>query len=237
MKSAEAEIKYKVKLVMDIPWGIDATKSHEFEVVNVIDLNQNRVLQMPVQIDEIKSFCFCSCRPHEAVVTVTLPQGGYVPNETIPIQCYINNKTTVEFHSATFKLVRVVTATAATPRHSTRDTRDELWEEEHAIEQDTKNTVTEFTTLLKVPVCPVSCHYAAYIQTEYSIEVELHTSGCHANATMRVPIEIGTIPLGAPGYLSTSVVPLAPISVEGGAVPSAPFIDQESEKVPLAEGE
>lgn len=61
MSSDEADIKYKVKLVMDIPWGIDESESQPFEVVNVIDLNQNGTLRFPVRLEEIKSFCFCSC--------------------------------------------------------------------------------------------------------------------------------------------------------------------------------
>lgn len=228
MHSHEADIRYKVKLVMDVPWGIDTTKKQEFEVVNMIDLNQNYSLRMPVQLEEVKSFCLCSWQAQEAAISVTVPQGGYVPNEEIPVQCSITNKTAVPFEGVSFTLQRIVTAIAVSPRRSQRETKDDLAQCEHSlVPEETRNTATKFTGVLKVPLCPVSSHYAAYIHTDYVIKVEFRVVGCHSNVTMRLPIEIGTVPLGATGYAIANATPLAPLPMVdqaggGHPLPSAP---------------
>lgn len=234
MRTSESRISYKVKVVMDIPWGIDTTESKNFEVVNVVNLNENTTLKMPVQLEELKSFCFFSCSPHEALITVTVPQGGYVPNESIPIKCRIDNKTSVDFTGASFVLQRTVTAVAVTPHRKARETKDNVAIEERALGSNTKHKVTEFTTKLKVPVCAVSCHLAGYITTDYYIQAEFRVSGCHTNVSMRIPIQIGTIPIGASNsyFTITNDLPSNP-----QPAPSAPFQAEEEDKLPLSEGE
>lgn len=237
MSSHEADIKYSVKLVMDVPWGMDSTKKQHFEVVNVVDLNHNISLRMPVQLEEVKSFCMCSWRAQEAVVSVTVPQGGYVPNEEIPVSCTINNKSNAAFEGVSITLQRIVKAIAVTPQRRERETKDDLAHNENVlVAEETRNRTSNFTGSIKVPVCPVSSHYAAYIHTDYVLKVEFSVVGCHSNVTLRLPIEIGTVPLGAQGYAIANAAPLAPMPEPGQGftgLPSAPPMSGQEEKGPL----
>lgn len=241
LSTDEADIKYKVKLVMDVPWGLDSKESHAFEVRNVIDLNQNHAVKMPVQMEELKSFCLFSCSSQEALVTMYVPQGGYAPNEDIPIQCTITNKTSVSFEGVSFKLRRIVKAISTSPRRSERETKYTEAESEYEFTEDTRNTTTKITCLLKVPECPVSSHFAAYILTDYFIKAEFRVVGCHSDVTLEIPIEIGTIALGTPGYVVATAVPLAPMPLlERGPgdftqLPSAPRPEDLDEKAPMLE--
>lgn len=249
IKTTEAEIKYKVKVVMDIPWGIDITNSLGFVVTNVVDLNQNTALKIPTQVEEVKSFC-CS---DNALISATIPQGGYVPNENIPILCTIDNKTKIPFNAITFELQRKVAATAIHPHTTTRESKYTEARNEYIFraDEETRNASVKVTGNLKVPVCPVSSHFAAYIKTNYFLKVEFIIDGCHTNVTLRLPVEIGTIPLGAPGYEHGGMVPLAPMPqvplapmppmpmippmpaghMNMGPMPSAPMPNADSEKM------
>lgn len=224
MRSSEAEIKYKVKVVMDVPWSMDPSESVHFVVRNHIDLNQNLSLKFPVQMEEQNSFCLFSCGPSEATVSVSVPLGGYAPHTDIPILCTIDNKTGVEFQGATFSLQRILTATAISPHRSDRVHKNVEAKSEYALADDTRNTVTKFTGILKVPLCPVTCNFAAYIRTNYVVKVEFSVVGCHSDVTVRLPIQIGSIPIGATVAVpvSPSSVPLAPLPDTLIPAPSAP---------------
>lgn len=221
LKTGEAEIKYKVKLVMDIPWGFDIKKSHYFTVVNVIDLNQNDSLRFPVKMEELKSFCTFSCGKQEAYLSASIAQGGFVPNEEIKVLCTINNKTNVPFEGVTFTLQRKITATVTMPMTKSRQNKTNVVERVYPIEPKT-NTTTEITGVLTVPVCPVSSNFAAYIHTDYFVKAEFRVVGCHSNVTLRLPVQIGTMPLSsAPSLINQ--VPLAPMpAVQLSQLPTAP---------------
>lgn len=199
LKTKDAEIKYKVKVIMDVPLGIDNKESQVFNVANVVDLNQNNALRLAVHLEKIKSFCLFSLVPEEAVVSASVPQGGYTPTEVIPIQCRIHNKTTVSFGSITIELQRKVTATATSPHRTVREYKFKEAESEHIFSEDTRNTLSGVTATIKVPLnCPVSSHFATYIRTEYVLKLQFNVIGCHKNVILRLPIEIGTIAMGAP---------------------------------------
>lgn len=227
MKAKDAVIKYKVRVVMDVPWAIDNRESQAFSVANVVDLNQNNALRVAVHLEEMKSFCIFSLGyEEEAVVSASVPQGGYTAHEVIPIQCRIHNKTSVSFGSISIELQRKVTATATSPRTSVREYDFKEAETEHVFSEDTRNTTTGVTATIKVPECPVSSNFAAYIRTEYVLRLQFNVIGCHKNVILRLPIEIGTIAMGAPGYAASGLVPMA-----SSHLPTAP----EPEKEPLLE--
>lgn len=242
LNSKRAKIKYEVKLVMDIPYAIDPCETATFDIVNVIDLNQNLPLKLPIQLEEIHTFFFCCVPDANADLTVYIPQGGFVPHEEISIRCTINNRTDVQFFRATFTLQRIVSATSVKPRKKTRETKDDLVKQEISLAtKETRNKLTELWVKIKVPLCPVSCHYAAYIDTAHFVLIEFEVSGCHSNVKAKIPIEIGTIPLASSsGIVENTPIatPSAPMpevgEVQEPSAPQAALLDEE--KVPLTEG-
>lgn len=208
----EVDIEYKVKVVMDIPMAIDTTESQIFCVRNVLDLNLNPSLKMPVQMEHVKSFCLFKCSPQLATAYASVPQGGFARGQVIPISCQINNKTNVVFEDVKVSLVRRVQATSTSPRHNQRESTFTEAEVTMPLVEDTRNRLMDIRGELLVPAeCMVSNHFAAYVLVDYHLNLEFRVVGCHSNFDIQLPVEIGSIQLGAPGYGTGTEVPLAPM--------------------------
>lgn len=193
LKTNEAEIKYKVKVVVEIPWGADVTSSLPFEVVNELNLNQPHLAPHPVQAEKWKTFWNLGCGSQEAKLSASIPRDGFIPGEEIEISCLIDNRSRVNFDGIYYELERKVTATATSPHTSQRETFIRQTAGEHYFEESTKNKITRFTGRLIVPLtCPVTNHLASCIHNEYRINVEFRVIGCHSNVTLELPVRIGS---------------------------------------------
>lgn len=226
VKGQYGAITYKVKLTVDIPWGLDEKEKVFFSVVNVVDLNRDYSLRMPLEMEKVKSFCLCSCGPDEAIITIRVPKGGYTSHETISVAFRIDNKTTVDFVACVIKLTQIVTFKSTSPRSREKEeTKTIVKETVRLSEMSTREKVTEGIGELKLPVCPVSCHFAFNIRTHYVLKITFPLVGLHCSPNIEFPIEIGTIPISVEPFAGGVTVPLAETFA---SVPLLPMLDHPS---------
>lgn len=205
-----------------------------FTVQNIIDLNRNPALLLPVQVEELKEFKYC-CFADRFSVSASVPQGGYVPNENIRITCQITNEEGAAIiDMVVFSLVRKETAIAVTPSREVKTNEVVEAACNHQLKEEHRNKSCTFTKELRVPPCNVSMRYATYIRTEYYVQLQFFVQVHGFKEKLRIPIEIGSIGLSGPGIASLPLPPTQPAllpltHIVPNMAPSAPL----PENVPL----
>lgn len=106
--SSLGEIVYTVEACLDIPWRFDREFKVQFTVVRIDDLNEFPELKMPCKHERIKKFCCFFCESKPLICTVTIPCGGFVPGESIPVTIRYDNKSDVEVDRTEICLKRTI---------------------------------------------------------------------------------------------------------------------------------
>lgn len=217
LKSKNGEIKYRVRVVLEVPWGRDIKAEQSFDVETVVDLNATHSNKLRVQLEEQKTFWSMNCGGQGADVCASIPRGGFVSGQEIQVSCSIENKSNVRFTGINMRLKSKVKCTSDYPKEKTRETSQKLKELKHSLEGETRNTVTLYTGNLTVPQCPASNHYSHIIKSDYYVKVVFRVAGPHKNVVLRLPVEIGTVPLeGVPQESSTKASESKEALVEAG---------------------
>lgn len=211
-------IEYKVKVMVDKQLQHETLVEQSFNVTTILDLNRDSALLMAVQCEEVKSFCFCSFKPHKAIVAVTIPQGGYVPHETISVHLMLDNQSKAKFLYTVFTLQQIVSFRATKPKIKFRKQKATVVEDTVRFPEATEHKQTTLTGRLTIPICAPTCLVSSNISTIYLIKVMVRISGYRRRITMRIPLKIGTVAINA---LATAAAASAPTNYEI-AVSSAP---------------
>lgn len=102
-------VRYNLEAVMDVPFNfVGQQKRMEFTVLRQDDLNDFPDLGVPSENEEVTTFCCFCCESDELLMTVTIPQSGYIPGQHIPIVVNYVNKSDVEVCRTTIILEREI---------------------------------------------------------------------------------------------------------------------------------
>lgn len=198
------KIEYKVKVMVDRQLVHDTLIEQPFQVTTILDLNRDSALLMAVQCEEVKSFCFCSFKPHKAIVAVTIPQGGYVPHETICVHLTLDNQSKAKFQYTVFTLQQIVSFRATAPKIKFRKQKATVVEDTVRFPEATEHKQTTMTGRLTIPMCAPTCLVSSNISTVYLMKVMVRISGYRRRVTMRIPLKIGTVAINAPSGSGTA---------------------------------
>lgn len=113
-------IRYRVRVVFDRPWKFDLDFKFEFTVIRPLDLNLDPQLRIPLQQEEIKTFCCIFCASEPVILTASIPKTGFVVGQVIPVKVTVNNPTSNEIDHIEIKIIKCVAFTSQTPHHKTR---------------------------------------------------------------------------------------------------------------------
>lgn len=101
-------IRYRIEAELDVPWGFDKEYKLQFTVVRRDELNSQPELKIPIQLEEVTKFCCWCCKSDPLLMTVTVPFGGFVPGQDIPIKVSYINKSDVNIIATQFRLHRII---------------------------------------------------------------------------------------------------------------------------------
>lgn len=107
-EASHGHIRYNVKACLDIPWRFDKEFKLQFTVVRKDNLNDFPDLKFPCRNEQIRTFCSFFCRALQLTVTVTIPCGGFVPGQTIPITIEYINRSKVRVVRTKINLIRTI---------------------------------------------------------------------------------------------------------------------------------
>lgn len=218
-------IEYKVKVMVDKQALQHETLVEQpFNVTTVLDLNRDSALLMAVQCEEVKSFCFCSFKPHKAIVAVTIPQGGYVPHETICVHLTLDNQSKAKFQYTVFTLQQIVSFRSTSPKIKFRKQKATVVEDTVRFPEATEHKQTTMTGRLTIPICAPTCLVSSNISTVYLMKIMVRISGYRRRVTMRIPLKIGTVPIAASAVQQAAAIapPFVPVNSPSYATPVAP---------------
>lgn len=215
-------IEYKVKVLVDKDTSQETLTLIEvpFHVTTVLDLNRESSLLMAVQCEEVKSFCFCSFKPQKAIIAITIPQGGYVPHETISVHLTLDNQSKAKFLYTVFTLQQVVCFRAINPKIKLRKQKAIVVEDTVRFAEATEHKQSTMTGRITVPICAPTCLISSCISTTYLIKVMVRIAGYRRRVTMRIPIKIGTVAIHANAPINDNIpAPAMPLNAPSCPAP------------------
>jgi len=125
---------------------------------------------------------------------LSLPQGGFVPGQTVPVEVIVSNDSGVVVENITVKLAMVVIYYSQPP---CADTNKERFVMVQKVGEGVSTKCRKQLTFdLKVPATPPTCfNLCSIIQIGYQVEAEARVKGCHGGQSLHIPVTIGSVPL------------------------------------------
>ncbi|XP_017140076.1 arrestin domain-containing protein 3 [Drosophila miranda] len=188
-------VRYIVNVMFIRPWTFDQNFNRCFTVLKVMDLNtESLMLRVPTQVESQRTYCCFPCTSKPLSLRLSLPQGGFVPGQTIPIGVLVSNDSSIQVEEITVRLTMVVIYYSRPPCPDTN--KDRFVVAQKAGEGVSKNSRKQFTFDLKVPATPPTCfNLCSIIQIAYQVEAEVKVKGCHSGQSVHMPVTIGSVPL------------------------------------------
>ncbi|KAB0801520.1 hypothetical protein PPYR_05874 [Photinus pyralis] len=201
-------VRYIIKVTFDRPWKFDHETKKAFTVLSPLDLNSNPRLKEPTRLALEKYFCCFCCKSGPLTCIISIPRTGYVSGQTIPVVLDVDNISNIEITNVQVSLRKIVTYHTQTPRRESK--KDVKVIAEIKVGSTTPHGSNTYNQPIVIPPIPPSnltnCNL---IDLDYELYVELNISGFHTNLTGKIPITIGTTPLGpsssAPTPISTKI--------------------------------
>ncbi|XP_016970858.1 arrestin domain-containing protein 3 [Drosophila rhopaloa] len=189
------KIRYLVNVRFVRPWKFDHNFNRCFTVLKVMDLNSaSLMLRVPTQVESQRTFCCFPCRSAPLSMRLSLPQGGFVPGQTVPVEVTVSNDSGVPVENITVKLAMVVIFYSQPPCADTN--KDRFVMALKTGEGVSTKCRKQLTFDLKVPATPPTCfNLCSIIQIGYQVEAEARVKGCHGSQSLHMPITIGSVPL------------------------------------------
>ncbi|KAE8736843.1 hypothetical protein FOCC_FOCC017701 [Frankliniella occidentalis] len=223
-------IRYTARAIMHRPWKFDHAARAAFTLVAPLDLNMIPQAKVPIDMESSKHFCCLWCKSGPLTMIVRVPNGGYVPGQTIPVEIQVDNASTTEVQNIRGTLSQNLKWHATSKTKTTRRRMVDLVFDSPVKGHDSKIFLQ---TILVPPVPPSYLQNCRIIDLEYYLTVTARFGSAHLDLEIRAPIVIGTFPLVGPSYPvpgpgpsaagpSKSADPSDPPAYPGGPMPSAP---------------
>lgn len=192
-EALNGHIRYNVEAVLDVPWDFDQEFKLPFNVFRVFDLNFHPELKIPCKSEEIKRFCCCFCQSEPLVMTVTVPQSGFVPGEKILVTVDYDNRSDIAIIRTRISLKRTIRYNSQTPHTKTKFEIEKMVEVFVAgVDPSSSNVVERY--LVVPPSMPSSNEQVCnVVQITYELKVEGETPAFSNNIELSFPITIGSV--------------------------------------------
>ncbi|ODM97453.1 Arrestin domain-containing protein 3 [Orchesella cincta] len=191
-------VEYYLEAELDLtPYKKNETAFKSVQVISPLNLNYIPEIIAPVQAEASKTFC-CTCSGMGSLtLTVTLPKGGFTPEEKIPFQVKVENKSG--------RKIKRLTAAVGERIHYRRfsDIKTRYEKDFGALLSDDGFIVRPGDTgfwsgELEIPQLPPTTtleHESVIIGVEYFFVVQARASGVSKRFPVFCPIVIGTVPI------------------------------------------
>ena len=166
-----------------------------------------------------------------------IPQAGYVPGQSIPVQALIINNSNIAVSEVRFALIMIVRYVSQNP---TQYNVQRISVSKIQSDGVLRNCTRSLRDLIHVPATPPTClHACGVIQIRYQVEMEVVMKSFQKSQTITIPVIIGNIPL-ANNTTGLDVIQRQPCAAGTGNVREMPtdltlnFIN-EMDNVPTLE--
>ncbi|XP_037729404.1 arrestin domain-containing protein 2 [Drosophila subpulchrella] len=229
-EGTHGRIRYMVDVNIIQPWKYDSVFSRAFTVIQVMDIGTyESVSQIPVQARTEKTFGVWPFRSDPLTLELNLPQTGFVPGQTVPINVLVGNESKIKVYEVKVGLAMMITyySDLSSGTNSERKSVAKL-----KADGVMRNSRKMYDFQLLIPSTPPSClHLCRIIKIGYQIEVVAKVKGMHINGTLIMPVTICGVPIAPPmvQYIPDSSAPPLPeqraltfVEGESAFAPAAP---------------
>ncbi|XP_016970859.2 arrestin domain-containing protein 2 [Drosophila rhopaloa] len=193
-EGTHGRIRYMVDVSIIQPWKYDSLFSRAFTVIQVMDTNTYAtVSQVPVQARTEKTFGVWPFRSDPLTLELNLPQTGFVPGQTVPVNVLVGNESKIRVHEVKVGLAMMITyySDLSSGTNSERKSVAKL-----KADGVMRNSRKMYDFQLLIPPTPPSCfHLCRIIKVGYQIEVVAKVKGMHINGTLVMPVTICGVPI------------------------------------------
>ncbi|TMW47662.1 hypothetical protein DOY81_007261 [Sarcophaga bullata] len=187
-------IRYTVKVGLVRPWKFDINFKRGFTVLRMTDLNfESPQIRIPSNSEAYRSFLCGPCTTEPIKMELKIPQAGYVPGQSIPVQALIINNSNIAVSEVRFALIMIVRYISQNPTHHNVQRISVSKIQSDGV---LRNCTRSLRDLIHVPATPPTClHACGIIQIHYQVEMEVVMKSFQKTQTITIPVIIGNIPL------------------------------------------
>jgi hypothetical protein len=192
IKCKNGSIEYYIEAVLDVPWFFDKKFKMPFTVERFDNLSLQHEYQLPVAVEDVKTFCCLLCASPPLMTNVEIPRSGYAKGESIPVKiCYVN-KSSIQVQRTGVKLMRKISYKADWPHHKIKKSSEVV--AETFVDGVSGKRSVDLSTKLNIPLNISNSNekFSRIIQISYAVVIEGVVSGCRRNTQLEIPITIGS---------------------------------------------
>lgn len=151
------------------------------------------LLQIPSNSETYRTFCCGPCTTEPLKIELKIPQAGYVPGQSIPVQALIINNTNMPVSEVKFSLIMIVRYISENPsQHNVQRINVSKVKKEGVLRYCTRSLRDEILVPATPPTCLQTCNI---IQIVYQVEMEVKMKAFHKSQVVTLPVIIGNVPL------------------------------------------
>ncbi|XP_017081827.1 LOW QUALITY PROTEIN: arrestin domain-containing protein 2 [Drosophila eugracilis] len=229
-EGTHGRILYRVDVIIVQPWKYDSLFSRPFTVIQVMDISTyNSVSQVPVQARTEKTFGVWPFRSDPLTLELNLPQTGFVPGQTVPVNVLVGNESKIRVYEVKVGLSMMITYHCDRSSETNNERKSVAKLKADGV---MRNSRKMYDFQLLIPSTPPSCfNLCRIIKIGYQIEVVAKVKGMHINGTLIMPVTICGVPISPQmvQYIPDSSTPIVPVERaltlvegEGACAPAAP---------------
>lgn len=197
-KALEGIVKYQMEITVKRFGKSDCNYVYPFNIMRVVDLNTFEDLSRPLLKVTSKEFSI-DFTSKALYMTAMIPQQGFIPNQLIDVRTQIDNRSIVYVKYVKISLKKVIGFTSQNPNVQTR--QQTVTEARVYCGDVPAHQKRTFLKYLKVPLLIPNINNCEIIQVNYEIQVKAKTVGVTRSPVLRLPIQIGSIPLMSENFL------------------------------------
>lgn len=185
-------VRYKVKANLDIPWAIDLQDEKIFTIERTDDVNSLMDSNLPIEMEEFKTFCCWCCKSDPLTLKVTLPNSGFSAGGNLAMEVEINNKSSKVVERSIVELKRIHQFISSDPIRKIKEHKETMIELDAKGARNGENV--NFDVLIELPASmPISNQkFCKVYQISYELKLVAETEGLNVSPHIIVPITIGS---------------------------------------------
>lgn len=199
-KKVHGSIHYTVNVSLDMPCNLILHAQETFRVNQDEDLKFFPELNLPIEVDKIKTFCCLCCKSKPLLITAFVPRSGYALGEEILLTISIVNRSSTDVVSTVIKLVKIETFTSQSPDERILRLRENV--SELQCNGAKAGERVSFEELIKIPrAIPITNQRCCRVfKVSYELKITARTLGLSSSPEIHIPIHVAAIGFESKGY-------------------------------------
>ncbi|XP_044755834.1 arrestin domain-containing protein 3-like [Coccinella septempunctata] len=187
-------IRYGVRGIIDIPWGLDYESTQNFELVSPIDLNTFPMeCFQPVSRSDSKTVCCWCCSQGDISLDININKTAFIPGESVKLFLTLTNMSNSNVEEVNAIFQQYLKSKVELPKHDFKEDKFEFSRKSLSGVGAHGENKYDMELLIPAPAPYPNLNRSSLFEISYDIEICAVISGCHSNMELSFNVEIGHI--------------------------------------------